>query len=152
MSPLDHYVYLFRCNKNITILSLYVDDMLLARNNLDMIRKTKSFLESTFEMDMGLVTYALGIRITRDRDAKLLYLDFENYLEKVLNRFNMANVKPISMLVSKGTILSKNMCRKDDEEIIFMENVAYAQAVERLMYAMTSIRLDICHVVGLVSI
>jgi hypothetical protein len=79
-------------------------------------------------------------------------LDFENYLEKVLNRFNMANVKPISMLVSKGTILSKNMCCKDDEEIIFMENVAYAQAVERLMYAMTSIRLDICHVVGLVSI
>ena len=126
--------------------------MLLARNNLDMIRKTKSFLESTFEMDMGLVTYALGIRITRDRNAKLLYLDFENYLEKVLNRFNMANVKPVSMLISKGTILSKNMYRKDDEEIIFMENIAYAQAMERLMYAMTSLRLDICHVVGLVSI
>ena len=71
---------------------------------------------------------------------------------QVLNRFNMANVKPVSMLISKGTILSKNMYRKDDEEIIFMENIAYAQAMERLMYAMTSLRLDICHVVGLVSI
>ena len=32
-----------------------------------------------------------------------------------------------------------------------MESVPYAQAVGSLMYAMTSTRLDICHVVGLVS-
>ena len=56
-----------------------------------MMLKTKSFLSSRFEMkDMGPTTYVLGIKITKDRNAKLLYLDQENYLEKVFKKFNMA--------------------------------------------------------------
>ena len=89
--------------------------------------KTKSFLVSRFEMkDMGLATYVLGIKIIRDINTKLLYLDQENYLEKVLNKFNIAESKTLSTLVSKGTILSKNMRPQDKEEQEFMENVPYA--------------------------
>ena len=71
MSPLDHCVYIWRCYDELTIFSLYVDDILLAGNNPDMMSKTKSFLSSRFEMkDMGLDTYVLGIKITRDRNTK----------------------------------------------------------------------------------
>ena len=62
MSPLDHCVYIWRCNNELKILSLYVDDILLARNSPNMMSKTKSFQSSRFEMkDMGLDTYVLGI-------------------------------------------------------------------------------------------
>ena len=101
--------------------------------------------------DMGEATYVLGIKISMDRTSKLLYLDQEKYIEKVLRRFNMNKYKPLNTPISKGQHLSKTMCSRDQTEILEMETVPYAQAVGSFMYAMTSTRLDICHVVGLVS-
>jgi hypothetical protein len=76
VSPLDHCVYICKNNDKLTILSLYVDDLLLTRNYPDMISKTKVFLASKFEIkDMGTANYVLGIRISRDRNSKLLYPD-----------------------------------------------------------------------------
>ena len=68
-------------------------------------------------------------------------------MKKVLKKFNVAKSKALRTPVSKGTILSKNMLPKDKKEQEFMENVLYAQDMGNLMYAMTSIRLDICPVV-----
>ena len=115
MSPLDHCVYIWRYYNELKILSSYVNDILLARNSPNMMIKTMSFLVSRFEMkDMGTAaTYVLGIKITRDRNAKLLYMDRENYLEKILKKFNMAESKALSTLVNKEIILSKNMHPKD---------------------------------------
>ena len=83
MSPLDHCAYVYKCHEKLTILSFYVDNILLEGYYPNMMtKKKKLFLASRFEMkDFGPTTYVLGIRITRDRDAKLLCLDQENYLE-----------------------------------------------------------------------
>ena len=101
--------------------------------------------------DMGPVNYFLGIRISRDRDSKLIYLDQVNYLEKILKRFKIEDCRPVSTPVSKGTILNKSMCPTSKTELEEMIVVPYAQAVGSLMYAMTSTRPDICYAVGLVS-
>ena len=93
----------------------------------------------------------LGIRIFRDKDSKLIYLDQENYLEKLLKRFKMEDCRPVSTPISKGTILNKSMCQTNKTELEEMIVVPYAQAVSSLMYAMTSTRLDICYAIGLVS-
>ena len=45
-------------------LVLYVDDMLLATNDINLLRNTKQFLSNTFEMkDLGNASYVLGIQI-----------------------------------------------------------------------------------------
>ena len=50
----DHYVYVIRSRKSLLILSLYVDDILLAINDIEMIVTTKRWLSFIFEMkDMG---------------------------------------------------------------------------------------------------
>jgi hypothetical protein len=73
VSPLDHCVYICKNNDKLTTLSLYVDDILLTRNCIDMISKSKVFLAFEFEMkDMSTANYVLGIRIFRDRNSKLL--------------------------------------------------------------------------------
>ena len=55
------------------ILSLYVDDILIARKDMDSIVATKKWLSSTFEMkDMGEAHFVLGIEIIRDYSKKLL--------------------------------------------------------------------------------
>uniref|UniRef100_A0A2N9HAA9 CCHC-type domain-containing protein n=1 Tax=Fagus sylvatica TaxID=28930 RepID=A0A2N9HAA9_FAGSY len=152
MSPLDHCVYIWRDKEKLALLSLYVDNILLASNSPDMMKEIKFCLGSKFEMkDMGPANYVLGIRISRDRDSKLIYLDQENYLEKVLKRFKMEDCRPVSTPVSKRTILNKSMCPTNKTKLEEMKAVPYAQAVGNLMYAMTSTRPDICYVVGLVS-
>jgi len=132
--------------------TLSVDDILLARSDLELINATKQWLPSVFEMkDMGEARYVLGIEIIRARPRKLLGLCQKTYSEKVLERFRMHYSKPIDTLVEKGLILSLERCPTTDDEKQKMSNVPYASAVGSLMYAILCTRPDICFAVGLVS-
>ena len=47
---------------------LYVDDILLAVNDMILLLETKSFLSKNFEMkDLGDVVFVIDIQIQRDR-------------------------------------------------------------------------------------
>jgi len=60
----DHCVYVKRTTREIMFLTLYVDDILLAGNNLEMINATKQWLSSVFDMkDMGEARYVPGVEI-----------------------------------------------------------------------------------------
>ena len=57
------------------ILTLYVDDIQLAKNSMEMIKTTKQWLSSIFEMeDMGEAKFVLGMEITQNRSKKFLSL------------------------------------------------------------------------------
>ena len=68
----DHCMYIKRSNNHFIILSLYVDDILIAGNYKKLIDMTKKWLSSNFEMnDMGEASYVLGVKILRDRSKCL---------------------------------------------------------------------------------
>ena len=70
---------------SIFFLVLYVNNMLLATNDLNLLRDTKQFLSNTFEMnDLGNASYVLGIQIYRDRSKDILGLSQKGYIEKLL--------------------------------------------------------------------
>lgn len=147
----DHCVYVKRSKENFVILSLYVDDILLAGNN-KYLNTIKEWLSSNFEMkDMDDVAYELGFEIKRDRSRRLLTLSQKPYIEKILERFNMHNSKPIDTPIVKGEGLNLSNCPKTPKEQKEMEKVPYASAISNLMYAMMCTRPDICYVVGMVS-
>ena len=113
----DHCVYIKRSKKSILILSLYVDDILLAGNEMSSIVATRKWMSSQFEIkDMGEANYVLGVKIVRDRLKKLLCLSQETYIKKVLERFRMNNAKPVDTPVEKGFVLTLNHCPKNEEE------------------------------------
>jgi hypothetical protein len=148
----DHCVYTKRSKGSFIILSLYVDDILLAGNDAEMIVATKEWLSSNFEMkDMGETDYILGVKIFRDRSKKILGLSQQTYIKKVLERFQMSDCKPIDTPIAKNESLSQNMCPKTQDEQEKMARVPYANAIGSLMYAMMCTRPDICYVIGLVS-
>ena len=91
------------------------------------------------------------MRITRDRKNRKLTLSHNEYIQKVLKRFNMQNAKPVSTLFSIHFKLSKEMCPNTQEEMDYMSKFPYASAVGSLIYAMVCTRLDISHAVGVVS-
>ena len=84
-----------KSKSNYTILSLYVDDILLARNDIEMLNKIKSELSKKFEMkDIGEASYVLGVQILRDRKSRTLSINQEKYLRSVLKKFGMHNCNP----------------------------------------------------------
>jgi hypothetical protein len=148
----DHCVYLKLSNNNFIIVSLYVDDILIAGNSKEMIDTTKRWLSSNFEMkDMGEANYVLGVKIIRDRATKLLGLTQETYIKKTLERYHMQDSKPMDTNVDKSLSLSLNICPKTLEEKEKMFKVLYTSVINSLIYAMMCTRLDICYVIGLVS-
>ena len=148
----DHCVYLKHSNSGFVILSLYVDDILLAGNNKEMIDTAKKWLSSNFEMkDMGEASYVLGVKIVRDRAKRLLGLSQEIYIKRMLERYHMQDSKPMDTLVDKSLSLSHDMCPKTLEEKEKMSRISYVNAVGSLMYIMMCTYPDICYVIRLVS-
>ena len=137
MTEEDHCVYLTCSNNSFIILSLYVDDILIAGNTKEMIDTTKKWLSSNFEMkDMGEASYILGVKIIRDRAKRLLGLTQETYIKKMLKRYHMQDCKPMDTHVDKSLSLSCDMCPNTLEEKEKMFRVPYASVVGSLMCAM----------------
>ena len=68
INPTDECIYDNFSGRKYNFLVLYVDDILLATNDLNLLRDTKKFLSNNFEMnDLGNASYVLVIQIYRDR-------------------------------------------------------------------------------------
>jgi hypothetical protein len=135
------------------ILVLYVDDILLIGDNMELVRDTKSLLSKAFDMkDLGVVHYCLGIEVKRDRKNRKIWLSQKKYIENILNEFGMETCKVVKTPFQVGVKLSTKMCPKTHEEKKYIARLPYARVVGSLMYAMVCTRLDIAHSVGVVSI
>ena len=96
---------------------LYVDDILLIRNDVETLSNVKKWLAEQFQMkDLGEASYILGIQIIRDRKNKLLALSQASYIDKVLARFSMQDSKKGLLPTQHGIILSKEQCPKIPQE------------------------------------
>ena len=84
-------------------LVLYIDDMLFATNDTDLLFETKQLLFGYFDMkDLGEASYVLGIQILRDRANDILKLSQSTYIDRILKRFNMQSCSSVKTLVVKG--------------------------------------------------
>ena len=109
----DHCVYVKWSKESFIILSLYVNDILLAKNNKEMLVATKAWLSSNFEIkDIGEASNMLGVKIFRDCSRKFLGLSQETYIRKILEQFQMQGYKPIDTPIRKDDTLSLDMCSK----------------------------------------
>ena len=60
----DHYVYIKKSDDKFVILKLYVDNILLAGNNVGYLLTIKEWLSFNFQMkDMREAAYILGVKI-----------------------------------------------------------------------------------------
>ena len=101
--------------------------------------------------DLGAAKKILGMEITRDRKSGLLFFSQHNYINKVLQCFNMHDAKPVSTPIAPHFKLLAAQCPSSDEDVEYMSNVTYSSAVGSLMYAMVCSRPDLSYAMSLVS-
>ena len=92
----DPCVYIFGSDNSLSVLTMYVDDLLLLGGNTPLLKDLRTQLMDRFAMtDMGDVSMVPGIQITRDREAKTLTISQEHYAKSVLARFGMAECSSV---------------------------------------------------------
>ncbi|GJU29446.1 retrotransposon protein, putative, ty1-copia subclass [Tanacetum coccineum] len=129
---------------NVTFLILYVDDILIMRNNIPMLQYVKSYLGMSFAMkDLGEAAYILGIKINKDRSRRLIGLCQSAYIEKILKSFHMENSKRENIPMQEKLRLSKSQGASTPVELKRMQNVPCALAVGFIMYDVRCTRPDV---------
>src|SRR6266511_4140543 len=136
----------------VAFLILYVDDILLIRNDIEFLDSIKGYLNKSFSMkDLGEAAYILGIKIYRDRSRRLIGLSQSTYLDKILKKFNMDQSKKGFLPVLQGVRLSTAQCPTSAEEREKMSVIPYASAIGSIMYAMLCTRPDVNLAISLVG-
>ncbi|RDX65318.1 hypothetical protein CR513_56033, partial [Mucuna pruriens] len=114
--------------------------------------EVKQLLSKNFNMkDIREASYAIDIKIHRERSQGILGLSQDTYINKVLKRFNMKDCSSSISSIMKGDKLNLSQCPKNDFDRELMKNIPYASAIGSLMYAQVCTILDIAYVVGVLG-
>jgi hypothetical protein len=93
---------------------LYVNDILLASNELGLVHETKQFHSQNFEMkDWSEASYVIGIDIHSDRKQRILKLYQKTYIKKVLEIFRLKNYFAYVTPIIKGDKFNNDQCSRN---------------------------------------
>ena len=127
------------------IVIIYIDDLLIWASNVDVINDLKSSLQSKFEMsDLAELHFFLGVHFERDRRSRTITIHQRSYIETILERFGMADCKPIATRLDAKTSLVKLLEEEYEEHLHKMKDILYQEAVGSLMYLTAATRPRIC--------
>jgi hypothetical protein len=120
------------------MISLYVDDLIIASDCPIILADVKKALNSRFEMkDLGELQYYLGFQIRRDRKRKLIHVNQERYTRDLLHFFDMHMSKPVD------TPLAPKSYENNSNDALEISQSQYRTAIGKLVYLMKGTRPDI---------
>lgn len=97
----DHCLYMLEFNLEKLYLLMYVDDLIIAGKNLDKINEIVSKLMQRFKIkDKGDLEHFLGLGINYDKEQGILNISQADYIQKLLNKFNMQNCKSVDIPIN----------------------------------------------------
>ena len=141
------YVYSRETGDHTCIVILYVDDLLLMGDSKPFIEEVKRKLKLEYQMtDLGPVERFLGLRIRRERRKRQIFVDQAEYIQTVLERFQMHNSVPANTPLPAGAVLEKNVGTSSESF-----RTLYQSIIGSIMYAMLGTRPDIAFAVTRLS-
>ena len=141
-SSFDTALFLRRSGHGITILLLYVDDMIISHDMQD-IRDLKHFLSRQFEMkDLGPLNYFLSLEVSSSTDG--YYLTQTKYTSDLISRASITDSKIVDTPIEYN-------CRLNSYDVESLSDVTiYRQLVGSLIYLIVT-RPNIFYVVHVVN-
>jgi hypothetical protein len=125
---------------NVLVVVLYVDDMMIAGSNKQIVSAFKDAIKKQFEVkDLGELKWILGMEVTRDRERKTLSINQKVYIQKMLERFGMTDCHGV------GTPADRVIPRLPEEEES-IDNRQYQSMVGSILYAVVVSRPDLAFI------
>nr|PNR45190.1 hypothetical protein PHYPA_014961 [Physcomitrium patens] len=143
-STADGNVYYLHRGSDFAILTLYVDDTLIASSSLLLLHNIKQQLHSRFLLsDLGEAHHILSLETTRNRQHGWIRVSQQLYLTQKLLEFGFLDSKPVSTPMAPATRLSSAYCPSTEEDRRSSSEFLYANAVGSLNWAAICTRPDI---------
>ncbi|SYW81310.1 uncharacterized protein UHO2_07389 [Ustilago hordei] len=130
----------------ITIITAYVDDMLITSPSRDEVDRAKREIMDKWEMqDNGRVKEFLGIKITRDRRRRRISLGLTAYIKEMVNKWlGGANEKSWVPMLSVANVAGGKRCEPQRAK-------KYQELVGQLLWVSNTARPDIAFAVGILA-
>ncbi|XP_072087345.1 retrovirus-related Pol polyprotein from transposon RE1 [Arachis hypogaea] len=142
-SKADYSLFTKQTESGFTALLVYVDDLILAGNNLGEINAVKTVLDDRFKIkDIGDLKFFIGMEVARSKEGILL--NQRKYAMDILKDAGFENCKPASTPMDYSTKLSKT------EGVPLSDSTEYRKLVGKLLY-LTNTRPDISFAIGKLS-
>ncbi len=129
------------------VLTIYVDDILVAGGRAKQIQEVKNALASRFHVkDLGELKYFLGVKVVQNRDKGTIWIGQPVYSKQLFVDFQMLDAKSTKTPVNPGLKLVK---ASDDIAGVNIEE--YQSAVGKLLYLSTKTRPDLAFAVSSIA-
>jgi hypothetical protein len=143
----DHSIFATPQGVSGPILSVFVDDIKIIDKDKSRVARIKDELASAFKMvDLGPISYYLGIKVERNHLTRTLVISQPAYIEKMLARHSLQNAKVSSVPMTNYANMVPNTSQASAEEI-----QSYQSKVGSVMFPMVETRPDITFAVSVVS-
>ena len=152
---LDNCLFVKHIGSEMYLISLYVDDILIAGTDLHEVKRIKQQFTEHFEMkDMGELNYYLGMKITRTND--FIKLDQAGYVREILEKYKHLlrglEDKRVNTPMERDLKLRKS--EKDamtPSQSEYVSKFPYQNLVGALLYLAINTRPDISYAVGVLA-
>jgi hypothetical protein len=140
----DYGVYIKKTDSFNLIVTTYVDDLLIASENLDIIINFKKSMTQRFEMsDLGEMKYILGIEVLQLNGS--IKITQTNYIAELIKNFKLDDARTYNTPMEANIKLIKNESDKKPLEH------PYASLIGSLLYLSNCTRPDITFAVNKLS-
>lgn len=122
----DPCLYYKGQGEDITLIAVYVDNILVASRNHKSVDQLGRIVSNPFEVkDLGPVDYCLGVKFCND--GHRITMSQRSYINDFLIRFNMTEAKSVSTPMDIGARLIKK-----SEPVELDEDIPYRELVKCL--------------------
>lgn len=131
------------------VVSTFVDDIkIMTPKRRGMVERVKAELTSAFSMvDMGPISFYLGLKVQRDREKRAIKLFQLAYIDKVLARFHLDKAHAVNTPMKETAILQQ---RTDGEASSFKKE-RYQGMTGSITFSMVETRPDIAFATSVAS-
>jgi hypothetical protein len=152
ISAADEAVFFKIQGEHYTIVAAATDDFTIVANSIDAVQLIKTQLNDQFELvDLGEISWLLGISITRDLNAHTISLGQQAYIDHILTRMKLAGAKPVATPLEPGIDLNLDSPAVSIQSLSPSEKAEYREGIGSLMYVCVGSRPDISYAVTTLS-
>ena len=130
----NNAVFIHKRSIRTVITAIHVDNMVTIANSAKELSCTQERLFEVFEMKEEDPNWMMGFQLIEDEKEQTISISHEQYIETVLNWFNMSEAKPDPLPMDPGCVLSKKDGPQTEAEKENMENVPYRELVGALTW------------------
>jgi hypothetical protein len=143
----DYCCYILREGEKFAILLVWVDDILTLTNNSMESDRVEAELKSKYDIKaLGQPSLLLGMKVTHDATNHTISLPQTHYIDKLLKKFNLENLNPVTMPLDPNVDLNQDDEPSDDDITHDMQGSGiYATMIGSLMYATLGTHPDIMY-------